>query len=172
MNETRRKPTTGTQCPTLSDKWQGIFYMPSRTDTTDIPRPLIPHWGERQRAPAQGRLEPRPVGPQSNTPTTRPLWPPQVGGSSTPWVLNGGGGLLPNGGRLRNIPATCRPSPGDRVGQTTRLFSHANTTWTVCRTYITTMGLRVTLPCVDLMHFTMEDHPENRDLTSYSVERL
>ena len=28
----RRKPTTGTRCPTLFDKWHGIFYIPSRTD--------------------------------------------------------------------------------------------------------------------------------------------
>ena len=32
----------------------------------------------------------RPVRPQSNTPTTRPWWPPQVGGSVIPRVLNGG----------------------------------------------------------------------------------
>ena len=31
MDESRRKPTTGTPCPTLLDKWYGIFYMPSRT---------------------------------------------------------------------------------------------------------------------------------------------
>ena len=30
MNETRRKPTTGRQSPSLFDKWHGIFYMPSR----------------------------------------------------------------------------------------------------------------------------------------------
>ena len=56
MNETRRKPTTGRQSPSLCDKWHGIFYMPSRTDTAghtkaldypvthtrlDIPRPLV-----------------------------------------------------------------------------------------------------------------------------------
>ena len=29
MNETRRKPTTGRQSPSLFDKWHGIFYMPS-----------------------------------------------------------------------------------------------------------------------------------------------
>ena len=33
MNETRRKPTTGRQSPSLIDKWHGIFYMPSRIDT-------------------------------------------------------------------------------------------------------------------------------------------
>ena len=27
-----RKPAMGTQCPTLFDKWHGMFYMPSRTD--------------------------------------------------------------------------------------------------------------------------------------------
>ena len=32
MNETRRKPTTGRQSPSLFDKWPGIFYMPSRID--------------------------------------------------------------------------------------------------------------------------------------------
>ena len=31
MNE-MRKPTTGTQCPTLFDKRHRIFYIPSRTD--------------------------------------------------------------------------------------------------------------------------------------------
>ena len=30
MNETRRKPTTGRQSPSLFDKWHGIFYMTSR----------------------------------------------------------------------------------------------------------------------------------------------
>ena len=30
---TRGKPTTRTQRPTLFDMGQGIFYMPSRTDT-------------------------------------------------------------------------------------------------------------------------------------------
>ena len=32
MNETRRKPTTGRQSPSLFDKWHGIYYMPSRID--------------------------------------------------------------------------------------------------------------------------------------------
>ena len=32
-NETRRKPTTVRQSPSLFDKWHGIFYMSSRTDT-------------------------------------------------------------------------------------------------------------------------------------------
>ena len=32
MNETRRKPTTGRQSPSLFDKWHGVFYMPSRID--------------------------------------------------------------------------------------------------------------------------------------------
>ena len=43
MNETRRTSTTGTRCPTLSDKWHWIFYMPSRINTTGHTnlRPLI-----------------------------------------------------------------------------------------------------------------------------------
>ena len=56
MNETRRKPTTGTQCTTIFYKRHGIFYMSSCIDTAghtkafdypvtqtrlDIPRPLI-----------------------------------------------------------------------------------------------------------------------------------
>ena len=35
MNKTRMKPTTGRQSPSLFDKWHGIFYMPSRTDTAE-----------------------------------------------------------------------------------------------------------------------------------------
>ena len=41
MNETRRKPTTGRQPPSLFDKWHGIFYMPSRIDTAVHTKGLI-----------------------------------------------------------------------------------------------------------------------------------
>ena len=62
MNETRRKPTTGTRCPTLFDKWHGIFYMPSCTDTVGHAKayiyPVMDHWGESQSALAKGRFEP------------------------------------------------------------------------------------------------------------------
>ena len=37
QNETRRKPATGRQPPSLFDKWHGIFYMPSRTNTVVYP---------------------------------------------------------------------------------------------------------------------------------------
>ena len=52
MNETRRKPTTGTRCPTLFDTWHGIFYMPSRTDTVGhntkvFDYQVVDHWGAR-----------------------------------------------------------------------------------------------------------------------------
>ena len=54
MNETRRKPTTGRQSPTLFDKWHGFFYMPSRIDeavhTKAFDDPVAEHWGESQRA--------------------------------------------------------------------------------------------------------------------------
>ena len=50
MNETRRKPTTGRQSPSLCDKWHGIFYMPSRIDeaghTKAFDYPVAGHWGE------------------------------------------------------------------------------------------------------------------------------
>ena len=54
MNETRRKPTTGRQSPTLFDKWHGIFYMPSRIaeagHTKAFDDPVAEHWRESQRA--------------------------------------------------------------------------------------------------------------------------
>ena len=49
MNETRRKPTTGRQSPSLFDKCHGIFYMPSRIDeaghTKAFDYPVAEHWG-------------------------------------------------------------------------------------------------------------------------------
>ena len=43
-------------------------------------------------------LNRRPVGPQPNTPSTRPWWPPQVGGSIIPRLLNGAGSSSYRGG--------------------------------------------------------------------------
>ena len=60
MNETRRKPTTGRQSPSLFDKWARIFYMPSRIDTA-VPRPLITlcgALGEKPKCSAPRLLEP------------------------------------------------------------------------------------------------------------------
>ena len=76
MNKTRRTPTTRTRCPTLFDKWRGVFYMPSCTDTAGHTRafdyPVVDHWGKVKvlRHISIGRL--RPVGPQSTMLTTRP----------------------------------------------------------------------------------------------------
>ena len=57
----RRKPTTGTRCPTLFDKWHGILYKPSCTDTAghtmSFDYPVMDDWGESQSTPAQGRFE-------------------------------------------------------------------------------------------------------------------
>ena len=54
MNETRRKPTTGRQSPSLFDKWHSIFICPVVQTQLDIPRPLIRHGdgspGERSRS--------------------------------------------------------------------------------------------------------------------------
>ena len=50
MNNTRSKPTTGRQFPSLFDKWHGIFYMPSRIDeaghTKAFDYPVAEHLGE------------------------------------------------------------------------------------------------------------------------------
>ena len=50
MNETRRKPTTERQSPSLFNKWHRIVYMPSRTDTAGHTKafdyPVAEHWGE------------------------------------------------------------------------------------------------------------------------------
>ena len=49
MNETRRKPTARTRCPTLFDKWHWILYMSSRTDTAGHTKafiyPVMDHLG-------------------------------------------------------------------------------------------------------------------------------
>ena len=58
MNETRRKPTTGTQSPSLFDKCHGIFYMPSRIDeaghTKAIDFPVAEHWEESRNVQFRG----------------------------------------------------------------------------------------------------------------------
>ena len=57
MNETRRKPTTGRQSPSLCDKWHGIFYMPSRIDTAVHTKafdyPVAEHWGGQNVQPRE-----------------------------------------------------------------------------------------------------------------------
>ena len=49
MNETRRKPTTGTRCPTLLISGTGSFIMSSRTDTAGHTKtfiyPVMDHGG-------------------------------------------------------------------------------------------------------------------------------
>ena len=118
MNETRRKPTTGTRCPTLFDKWHGIFYMPSCTDTVGHAKayiyPVMDHWGESQSALAKGRFEPptcRSTVEHANhqtritTPSRRINYTPGPQGESSL------GGVL---SATPPPPATCRPSPGGR----------------------------------------------------------
>ena len=80
MNETRRKPAAGTGCPTLFDKWHGIFYMPSRKDMAGHIRAFyhpVDHWWESQGGQilVGGRLEPtacRSTVDHANHQTTRP----------------------------------------------------------------------------------------------------
>ena len=58
MNESRRKPTTGRQSPSLFNKWHRIFYMPSRVDeaghTKAFDYPVAAHWGESRNVQFRG----------------------------------------------------------------------------------------------------------------------
>ena len=58
MNETRRKPTTRRQPPSLFDKWHGIFYMPSRIDEAwhnkAFDYQVAEHWGEIRNVQFRG----------------------------------------------------------------------------------------------------------------------
>ena len=71
----------------------------------DIPRPLF-----TQSWTTGGMSNRRSVGPQWNTPTTRLRWPPQVGGSIIPRVLNGGIFSLLRGSSAKTAPPrVCHP---------------------------------------------------------------
>ena len=52
MNETRRKPTTGRQSPSLFDKWHGILYMPSRTENIAGHTQAFDYMGHWEKAEA------------------------------------------------------------------------------------------------------------------------
>ena len=82
MNETRRKPTTGRQSPSLFDKWHGIFYMRSRIDeaghTKAFDFPVAEHWGESRNVQFRGWDSNRQhIGPESNALPTESPWFPQ-----------------------------------------------------------------------------------------------
>ena len=71
MNETRRKPTTGRQSPSLFDKWHGIFYMLSLTDTAGHTKafdyPVAEHWGKSRNVHFRGwDSNRRHIGPESS----------------------------------------------------------------------------------------------------------
>ena len=97
MNETRGKPATGTWCPTLFDKWQRIFYMPSRTDTAGHTKayiyPVMDCWGKVILLRYKADSKRRPVRPQSNHPDVHPKLEDQLpagssrGGGSSPYSL-------------------------------------------------------------------------------------
>ena len=84
-----------------------VFHYPATQTGLDIPRPLITQsWTTlggggvkvlRQEADSNCQ----PVGPQSNTPTTRPRGPPQVRESNIPRVVN-------RGDRLRTCACAVR----------------------------------------------------------------
>ena len=115
MNETRRKPTTGRQSPSLFDKWHGIFYMPSCIDeaghTKAFDYPVAEHWGESRNVQFRGWDSHRQhIGPESNALPIEPPRFPQTP-DTYPRVLNRGD-LLPTGGIVgKEQPPTRRPSP-------------------------------------------------------------
>ena len=84
MNETRRKPTTGRQSPSLCDKWHGIFYMPSRIDeaghTKAFDDPVAEHWGESRNVQFRRWDSNRQhISPESNVlPTVPPRFPRRI----------------------------------------------------------------------------------------------
>ena len=127
MNETRRKPSTGTQCPTnfpisvtgsficpvtltQLDRARPVFTQSWTTDTAGHTKAFINavmgHWGESQSAPAQGNRRTADLLVHSRTRqppdhNDRPKFEDQLySGSST------GGGSSPygGGGRLRKHP--------------------------------------------------------------------
>ena len=77
MNETRRKPTTGRQSPSLFDRWHGIFCMPSCTDTAGHSRafdnPVTGHLGgSRSVQFREWDSNQQHIGSQSNVLLTEP----------------------------------------------------------------------------------------------------
>ena len=46
MDETRRKPTTGRQSPSLFDEWHGSLYTDTAGHTKAFDYPVMGHWGE------------------------------------------------------------------------------------------------------------------------------
>ena len=114
MNETRRKPTTGRQSPSLVDKWHGIFYMPSRIDeaghTKAFGYPVADHWWESRNVQFHGwDLNQQHISPESNTLPTEPPRSPR--GSHNPGSSTGGIFSQLGGELVKNSPATRRPSP-------------------------------------------------------------
>ena len=103
INECRRKPTTGTRCPTFFDKWHRNFYMTSRTDTDGHTKAFLPSYGSPGGVKVlwqKAHSNRRPLGPHYS----RTRQPPDhddrpKSEDQLPRVLNGGGGgVLPRGG--------------------------------------------------------------------------
>ena len=95
MNETRKKPTTGRQSPSLFDKWHTIFYMPSRIDmavhTKAFDYPFAEHWRENRNVQPGEDSNRQYIGSQSNALPTEPSPNPgsSTGGSYPNWGIVG-----------------------------------------------------------------------------------
>ena len=89
----------------------GIFYMPSRTDTAGHTKafiyPVMDHWGggPRQILTADLSVHSRACQPPDHDNS-------KSGGSIIPWGPQRGGGFPLGGIVCANSPATCRPPPG------------------------------------------------------------
>ena len=127
----------------LLDKWNGIFYMSSHTDTTFI---ITQAWTTmwKQRALVEVKVfwhkadsYRGPVGPQSTTPTTRPRCPSQVWGSIIPRVLHGGGDLLPIGGLSAITAPPCVEPPTNKQDGGGSTEPHSNNTHTSIKSNMT-----------------------------------
>ena len=126
MNETRRKPTTGTQCPTLFDKCRGMFSMPSHTDTAGHTKAFI-------YPVTQTRLDiPRPLFTQSHRHgwTYQGLYLPShtdTAGHTKAFIYPvmdhcGESQSAPTQGRFE--PPTCRSTVEHAIHQTTMIVCH------------------------------------------------
>ena len=121
MNETRRKPTTGRQPPSLCDKWHGIFYMPSRIDEAGHAKafdyPVAEHWGKSEMFSSAGGTRTYNTSVRSRT-CYQLSHPGSPRGSHNPGPSTGGGIFSQLGGlSVKNSNATRRPSPWGRIPQ-------------------------------------------------------
>ena len=119
MNETRWKPTTGTRCPTLFDKWDRDRICP--VAWLDIPRPLFTHsWttGGKSECSGTRQIQTADLSVHSRTCQQPDLDEhPKTEDQLYPRIQTGGGRcLLPTEQIVcENGTTMCRPSRADLI---------------------------------------------------------